>query len=374
MHMYKSSIISVTYKHLVKPILFRFDPETVHDLFLQVGKILGRFSITKSLTRLLFSYQHPSLEQTIHGIPFKNPVGLAAGFDKDAQLINILPHIGFGFAEIGTVTYKPYEGNPKPRLYRLIQTKGIIVNYGLKNLGVKKIIQRIQKQKDPEFPLSVSVGKTNSSATSSTRNGINDYYNCLKELVKSNTGNFYTINISCPNTFGGEPFTTEERLKKLLFKLNSLKISMPIFLKMPINLPWKEFKKLLDIAMQFKISGVIIGNLNKDHHSKAIKDLIPLDIKGGIIGKPTWELSNNLISKTFQTYGNRFIIIGVGGIFSAEDAYEKIKRGASLLQLITGMIFEGPQLIGDINKGLVELLNKDGYTNISQAVGTYNIK
>jgi len=362
------------YKLLIRPILFCFDPEEVHYFTFSLIRFLSKIPGFPFLFKSLYEVSDPRLETEVFGLKFKNPVGLAAGFDKDAQLINILPHIGFGFAEIGTVTYKPYEGNPKPRLYRLIQTKGIIVNYGLKNLGVKKIIQRIQKQKDPEFPLSVSVGKTNSSATSSTRNGINDYYNCLKELVKSNTGNFYTINISCPNTFGGEPFTTEERLKKLLFKLNSLKISMPIFLKMPINLPWKEFKKLLDIAMQFKISGVIIGNLNKDHHSKAIKDLIPLDIKGGISGKPTWELSNNLISKTFQTYGNRFIIIGVGGIFSAEDAYEKIKRGASLLQLITGMIFEGPQLIGDINKGLVELLNKDGYTNISQAVGTYNIK
>jgi dihydroorotate dehydrogenase len=358
------------YTKVSKPLLFKMDPESVHDRFTKLGNRMGRHLPSRALTHLLFHYEDPSLEQNIAGIRFKNPVGLSAGFDKDAKMHRILPHIGFGFEQIGSLTFKAYEGNPKPRLHRLIQSKGIVVYYGLKNDGVMCIMPRLKKR-HPHFPLSISVAKSNCEETSSTKGGIADYINCLKELQKmEDRFEFYTINISCPNTFGGEPFTQAEKLEQLLKPIQSLSLGKPIFLKMPLNTEWSNFKALLDLALKYKVRGVVISNLQKDRNDPSVKDKIPKHVKGSISGKPVWETSNQLISKTYQYCGDKLLIIGVGGIFTAEDAYEKIKRGASLVQLITGMIFEGPQSIGEINRGLVNLLKQDGYTNISEAIGS----
>lgn len=364
--------LNVIYQYILKPFFFLFDPELVHDLITFIGKTIAVIPGGQKLTRKFLRYDDPILEQTIHGIQFTNPVGLSAGFDKDCNLPSILPDVGFGFMQVGSVTLKPYSGNPKPRLFRLKKSLGIVVYYGLKNIGVDRIIERFKNMKiDNQFPISMSVAKTNSKDTCDTQLGIDDYTECLEKLVANNVGDFYTINISCPNTFGGEPFTTPVRLTKLLKSIAGVKTDKPIFVKMPINMPWLDFKKLIEVCIKYRMTGVIIGNLNKDHKSSTIKDAIPEHIKGGISGKPTEALSNDLIAKTYLEYGSRLTIIGVGGIFSAEDAYEKIKRGASLVQLITGMIFMGPQLIGDINRGLSKLLVADGYTNISQAVGSY---
>lgn len=196
----------------------------------------------------------------------------------------------------------------------------------------------------PGFPIFISIGKTNSSKTTGLEPGIKDYYDCLKKVIASGLGDCYEINISCPNTFGGESFTTPERLKMLLEKLSTLSVDKPIFLKMPINLLWEDFRALLDIALLFSIRGITIGNLNKNRADKSICDHIPEYVQGNISGKPTWKLSNDLIFKTYQHYGDKLLIIGVGGIFSAEDAYEKIKLGACLVEIITGMIYEGRNL------------------------------
>ncbi len=365
----KTQLLRTLYRLLGRPCFFLIDPETIHDLITRLGYGLGSNQMLRSLTKWSFDYQHPSLEQTVCGMRFRNPIGLSAGFDKDANLVQVLPAVGFGYMQVGTVTADPYKGNPKPRLYRLPKSQALVVYYGLKNIGAKKIIEKMKKYQVKRFPLSISIGKTNSSKTAKQKAGINDYFECLEMFAKAEIGDFYTINISCPNTFGGEPFTTPESLESLLKKLTSLKINRPVFLKMPINLPWPKFKKLVDVAVKYKIDGVIIGNLNKNHGDKTVMDAIPERVKGGISGKPTWKLSNELISQTYKHYGKRLTIIGVGGIFSAEDAYEKIRRGSSLVQLITGMIYQGPQLIGEINQGLVELLTNDGYENIHQAIG-----
>lgn len=368
----KTNIIKILYKYLIRPILFIQDPEKAHNKFVKVGIFFGRHRIIKFFTRQLFNYQHPALEQNILDIDFKNPVGLSAGFDKDANMINILPDIGFGFIQIGTVTNSPYKGNPHPRLYRLPRSKGLVVYYGLKNIGAKEIIKKFKRLKTSIIPISISIGKTNSSETSDTNAAIKDYCQCLKQFLANDIGDFYTINISCPNIFGGEAFTNQDNLSQLLEKIYALNINKRIFLKMPINFSWNDFEKLLRTAVKSKVDGVIIGNLNKNRKDNTIKDKIPSYIQGGISGKPTKRLSNELISKTYKAYGDRLIIVGVGGIFSAEDAYDKIKRGASLVQLITGMIYKGPQLIGEINKDFVKLLKKDGYKNIQEAVGAYH--
>lgn len=365
----KYKLFHLFYTKLFKPIFFLFDPETMHDTISAIGATLGEYKITQGITRKMLSYQNINLEQEICGIKFKNPIGLSAGFDKDAKLQNILPHVGFGFMTIGTVTLNSYEGNPKPRLYRLKKSRGLVVNYGLKSRGVGYVISRLKNFSNPNFPICISIGKTNSSQTAEYAAGVEDYYQCTKKLVENNIGDFYEINISCPNTFGGEPFTTPEKLEALLIRLTTLSIAKPVFIKMPINLPWEEFEKLLDVAIKYKINGVTIGNLNKNRADPRILDIIPEYIKGNISGKPTWELSNELISKTYQYCGDKLVIIGVGGVFSPEDAYTKIKLGASLVGLITGMIYEGPQLIGEINQKLSETIQKSNFKNISEAIG-----
>lgn len=367
--MLKSKLIGAYYRNIMKPILFLQDPEKVHDRFSALGNRLGRYSLTQYLTRKLFNYEHPALKQKVSGITFKNPVGLSAGFDKDAKLTQILPDVGFSFMQIGSVTAKPYGGNPKPRLIRLKKSRALVVYYGLKNIGIHAILKNMKLLKK-RFPLSFSVAKTNCDATAETNDGIKDYCESLKAIEKAKAADFYTINISCPNTFGGEPFTDAARLTKLLSAIKKLKLSKPIYLKMPINTEWKEFKGLCDVALAHGIEGLIIGNLQKDKKDKSIIDPISPETKGGISGKPTEKRCNSLISKTYKEYGDKFVIVGVGGIFSADDAYEKIRRGATLVQLITGMIFQGPQLIGEINEGLVKRLKKDGFKNISEAVGS----
>ncbi len=368
---YRSTVFHVLYRSILKPIFFAQDPEAIHDRMVAIGSRLGRNTFTRKLTQICFNYTNPSLGQSKWGIYFCNPVGLAAGFDKEGKLCTITGDVGFGFTEVGTVTYSAYEGNPKPRLYRLPHSQGLVVYYGLKNSGAENIVAHLRTEKKT-VPRVISIGKTNCSRTADEESGIDDYRKCVQVFRDHNEGDIYELNISCPNTFGGEPFTTRDRLQKLLEALNVEKIDKPIILKMPINLPWEEFRALLDVALYFGVQAVNIGNLNKDRSDASIKEQIPENIRGSISGKPTWELSNELISKTYAYCGNKMVIIGTGGIFSAEDAYEKIKRGASLVQLITGMIYEGPQLIGTINYELARFLKRDGYKTIAEAVGAYH--
>ena len=357
------------YSKILKPIFFTFDPERVHDGIMRAGSLLSKNSLTRSITRALLQYENELLEQELHGSKYKNPVGLAAGFDKDAKTIHILPHVGFGHVTVGSVTYSAYGGNPKPRLTRLPKSKGIVVYYGLKNDGVKKIAPRINRDRVAGMPITYSIAKTNSARTKKTDSGIKDYYLSLKYLENQGAADTYEINISCPNTFGGEPFTSPKKLSKLLERLSHIQTNRPRYIKMPINLEWKEFKALLDVILEFGFEGVNIGNLTKERDSDKIKEDVSTSLRGGISGKPTYELSNYLIKKTYEYAGDRLTIIGTGGIFTAEDAYKKIKSGASLVELITGMIYEGPQVIKRINKGIVRLLEEDGYTSINQAIG-----
>jgi dihydroorotate dehydrogenase (fumarate) len=282
--------------------------------------------------------------------------------------------IGFGFMEGGSVTLEPCKGNPKPWFHRLPATKSLVVHAGLANDGVEAITARLQHyyklHQLIDFPLNISVAKTNSPHTCSDSEAIADYIGSLRHIRRSAVGNMVTLNISCPNTYGGEPFTTPDRLEQLLAAVDHLHLQQPVFIKMPSHLSWKQFNELLRVIARHHVDGVTIGNLMKDRSRVALKDPLPDHIKGGLSGKPTQKATNALIRKTRQIYGKRFVIIGVGGIFTAEDAYEKIQLGADLVELITGMIFEGPQRIGQINAGLVQLLHQDGYRHISEAVGT----
>jgi len=323
----------------------------------------------QKIALVLFDYAHKSLEQEVLGIKFKNPIGLAAGFDKNAQLTAILPYVGFGFMEVGSITGEPCAGNPKPRLWRLPKSKALVVYYGLKNDGAEKISARLKKEKFV-FPVGISIAKTNSPDTCQLDSGINDYAKAFESFV--DIGDYITVNISCPNAYGGQPFNHPERLEKLLARLDKIPYKKPVFLKIAADLSSDEIDDILDVVHRHRIQGFVCTNLTKDRDNVDVKKKIRdenVPAKGGISGKVVEDLSNQVIKYIYRRTKGAYVIIGVGGIFSAQDAYKKIKAGASLLQLITGMVYQGPQVISEINQGLVKLLKKDGFENISQAIG-----
>lgn len=359
------SAIGVIYRRILKPIFFRRDPEDVHDTMMRAGGVLGKHKIIRAVIKKLFAYENPRLTQTLCGVEFKNPVGLAGGFDKNAQLTDILPFIGFGFVEIGSITGEPCAGNPRPRLWRLPKSKSIMVYYGLKNDGCEAIAARL-RGKNFSVPVFASIAKTNSPSTVDCEAGIADYVKAFQAMEPIAQG--ITVNISCPNAFGGEPFSNPERLEKLLTALDASPTTKPVFLKMPADLTAEQVDALLDVILRHRVQGFIFSNLTKDRTNPDIKDA-DVPAVGGMSGKLVESRSNALIEQVYKRTRGSHVIVGLGGIFSAEDAYKKIRLGASLVQLITGMIFEGPQLIGEINGGLIQLLDRDGFASIKDAVG-----
>jgi dihydroorotate dehydrogenase len=364
----RNSIVRFLYKQLARRIFFLMDPEKIHNYMIAFGRFLGSNPVTRAITAFFFSYSNKTLNQNILGIHFKNPVGLAAGFDKDAKIIGVMKATGFGFTEIGSVTGEPCPGNPGRRLWRLIKSQGLLINYGLNNQGAEEISKRLSHKKFLT-PVGTNVAKTNCKATVDVQAGIADYTKAYRLL--SNIGDYSVINISCPNAFGGEPFTDPERLESLLVEIKKVPSKKPIFVKIAPDLKEAVVDNILEISLKHGVKGFICTNLTKNRNNQKILDKNLPEI-GSISGKPIEGLSEKMISYVYKKTKGKAVIIGVGGIFSAEDAYRKIRLGSSLVQMITGMIFEGPQVISEINQGLVRLLKKDGFKNISEAVGKDN--
>jgi dihydroorotate dehydrogenase (fumarate) len=322
---------------------------------------------------MLLGYESPRLTQTLHGITFHNVVGLTAGLDKNAEMPAVCGAVGFGMVEVGTMTIQPSSGNPRPWFYRLKKTKSLAVYAGLANHGIEENLSRLGQYKPDlwkQLVLNISIGKTNCPDNADDRRGIADNVQGIERVLHEVIAQMITINISCPNTFGGEPFTDPKRLKLLMGAVSKLRPAIPFSVKLPIDKPWEEFEQLLKVLSQYPfVKFVTIGNLAKDKDKIDFKDVVPPDLKGKFSGKPTWELSNNLIARTYEHYGQRFTIIGVGGVFSPHDAYHKIELGASLLELATGMVFEGPQLIGQINRYIDNRLTSNGQT-LQQLIGS----
>lgn len=359
------------YKWVLKPIFFKFDPEFIHDRMSNFLHFIGKYNITRGLAYAWWGYGNSALKQNVLGINFKNPIGLSAGFDKNAEMINIMPSLGFGFTEIGSITANPYEGNKKPRLYRLPEVKTLRVNYGLKNLGAEVLHKKLKNKKFP-CPVGISIAKTNAKETSDVKLGIEDYFFTYKTF--QDVGEYFTINISCPNTCEEKPiFAEPQNFDLLLAKLFSIPKNKPVFIKLSPDLPEIQLMEILEVCKKYPIDGFVCTNLTK-------VNLWNHAGKGGFSGKAIEELSTDMIRKVYKYFNgpsaplgiNKKIIIGVGGVFTAEDAYKKIKAGASLIEMITGMIFEGPQAVSSINLGLAKFLKQDGYTNISEAVGKEN--
>lgn len=345
------SIIALLYSQVVKPIAFLFDPEKVHLFFMQVGPLLSHLPLGPWLTRQLFSYSHDSLHKKIAGFSVQNPIGLSAGFDWDGNLVEMIGDVGFGFATIGTVTLQEYGGNPRPMLGRYPRSQALLVNKGFKSSGAKAVIQRLQT-KQFSVPIGISIGSTN-KIFSHRREQIQDIVGCFRLFEESSLRHsYYELNISCPNTKGGQPFTTPDALRELVVAVQKIGIQRPVLLKMPIDLSSEENRALLDEAAKHPVlTGLVIGNLTKDHDNPAVDGHdreLWRNQQGHLSGAPTRARSTQLIVLARQAYGKRFTIIGVGGIFSGDDAIEKIRAGADAVALITGMIYKGPAVIGQI--------------------------
>lgn len=334
------------YSSLIRPILFRFDPEQVHNGAISLGEILGHFSLTRMLVSSIYNYRGRDISRTVDGNTYRTPFILAAGFDYNARLTQILPAIGLGGVEVGSVTARPCTGNPRPRLRRLPRSRSILVSKGLRNDGVETIIPRLKKRsQEKNFVIGISIARTNDANSAEVEAGIEDYCFSLKQCMAHNVGDYYTLNISCPNVFGGETFTTPSLLKKLLEAIKKVSCPKPVYVKMPINLAWEQFNELLQVIADYNLAGVIIGNLNKDYSSLDYQAEMPAQYVGGLSGKPCRDLSTSLIRRTRECYGEKFTIIGCGGVMSPSEAQGKFAAGADLIQLITGLIYEGPGLV-----------------------------
>lgn len=343
-----------------KSLLFKVDPERAHGL----TKRLMRTELFIDASEVVFGklvYENKCLEQKVFGNTFKNPVGLAAGFDKNAELIDAIDRFGFGYTEVGTVTAKPQGGNKKPRLFRLIEEESLINSLGFNNPGIEVFLRNIKKSKR-KLPFGVSIGK---GSGTDLHNAIDDY----KKLIAAMEGlpSYVVANLSSPNTKGLRELQNEAFVEQL-FSEGTRLTEKPLLLKIDPDMKPEEALKICTKAIENGAKGIIATNTSTDY------TLIGNRRKnGGISGKLIMEKSRSMLDTIADEFFGDTVIISVGGISNAEDAYYRITHGATLLQLYTALIYEGPTVAGNINRGISELLRKDGYSKISDAIGA-NLK
>lgn len=336
------------YKLLIRPLLFCFDPEKVHHFTFALIRNTCKIPFIKSIYRSLYQVNDTRLERTVFGLKFKNPVGLAAGFDKDAKLYNELSNFGFGFIEIGTLTPKPQNGNPKKRLFRLKADKAIINRMGFNNGGVTEAIERLKKNTD--VLIGGNIGKNKVTPNESA---VEDYKICFEALF--DYVDYFVVNVSSPNTPNLRALQDKEPLTNLLKELQILnskkKNRKPILLKIAPDLTNEQLLDIIDIIKETKIEGVIATNttISRDNLVSDNKNEM-----GGLSGQPLTNRSTEVIRFLATESNKAFPIIGVGGIHTAADALEKLEAGADLVQLYTGFIYEGPKLVKEINKALLK--------------------
>lgn len=337
------------YKLFIRPLLFLFDPEKVHHFTFAAICFLNKIPFSKSILKKIYAIENPKLERQVFGLTFKNPIGLAAGFDKDAKLFNEISNFGFGFIEIGTLTPKPQDGNPKKRLFRLKADKAIINRMGFNNGGVLAAVERLKKNKS--VLIGGNIGKNKLTPNEAA---VNDYLLCFRELFAY--VDYFTVNVSSPNTPNlrelqdKAPLT--DLLNALMYENNKHPKPKPILLKIAPDLTESQLLDIIDIVKTTKIHGVIATNTTISRDGLLSENKKEA---GGLSGKPLTKRSTEVIRFLAERSNHSFPIVGVGGIHSAEDALEKLNAGAVLVQLYTGFIYEGPQLVKKINKALLSL-------------------
>lgn len=359
------------YRNIAKPMLFRMDAEKAHHLTVdglgQASHIPGALALLKAMYGVP---EHPELTVQLGGLKFRNPVGLAAGLDKNAAAVQGFSSLGFGFMEVGTVTPRPQKGNDLPRLFRLPSDEALVNRMGFNNVGTEGMALNLHKAGKHVIPVAVNIGKNKDTPNEEAEE---DYRKCVKALYPY--GDFFVVNISSPNTPGLRNLQHGEELRKLVdavkdeMEQQHRKLggpSKPIFVKIAPDVTGNELEYMVETLVNGKVSGIIATNttISRDGltHSNARET-------GGLSGKPLTARSTDVIRSVYKVTQGKLPIIGCGGIFTPQDAYDKIRAGASLIEVYTALIYKGPGLIRELNEGLLALLQRDGLTHISQAVG-----
>ena len=344
--------------NLIRPFIFKFSPEVAHSLAIKALKLNQIPAIDKT-TRV--TIQTKFLNKTLN-----SPLGVAAGFDKNAEVYNPLYNLGFGFVEVGTITPKPQIGNPKPRVFRLEEDEALINRLGFNNIGSEESKKNIENN-SPNGLLGINIGPNKD-----TENRVEDYLICFRKF--HNLADYITINISSPNTENLRNFHKNEELDNLLKCINeekkNLNSNVPIAVKVSPDIDEKSIDEISELFLKYNVKIVIVSNTT-DRNRENISNINKLE-KGGLSGKPLENISNELINKFFKLVGKKILIIGVGGVDSAEGVFNKIVSGATLVQLYTGMVYKGPTIASKINKDLDEIVKREGFKNISEAIGTKN--
>ena len=344
--------------NILRPLIFKFSPEVAHSLAIKALK-LNNIPYSKPKDNHI-------LETTFCEKKLSSPIGVAAGFDKNAEVYNPLFNLGFGFVEVGTITPKPQFGNPKPRVFRLEEDEALINRLGFNNSGSEQISKRIKENNKKGF-LGINIGPNKDST-----NRVDDYLICFRKFY--NLADYITINISSPNTENLRNFHNQDELNLLIDKLKNekkeLTSNIPIAIKVSPDLNDDQINEVSKIIMDQEIGIIIVSNTT-DKNRENLKNINKLE-KGGLSGKPIEKISNEAISKFYKILKDKTKIIGVGGVSNGQDAFEKITSGATLVQLYTGMVYRGPRIASKISKELIDLLKNKGFKNVSEAIGTKN--
>lgn len=339
--------------NIVKKILFKYDPEQVHYKVMNWLTKAYNLGLGKKYLESNYSIKHPSLHREVFGLKFKNPVGLAAGFDKDAKFVDELACLGFGFIEVGTVTPRPQEGNDKPRLFRFPNDNAIINRMGFNNEGVDAAVIRL-KQRKTDIIIGGNIGKNKSTPN---EEAVKDYEICFKKLF--DVVDYFVVNVSSPNTPNLRELQEKKPLHDLLLHLQNLNLSYPspkpLLLKIAPDLTDTQLDDVIDIVKSVKLSGIVATNTTIDRDGlSSDKQMIEKTGAGGVSGKPLKQRSTEIIKYIAQKTEGKLPIIAVGGIFTAEDAQEKIEAGAQLVQVYTGFIYQGPAIAKNICKSFLK--------------------
>ena len=344
--------------NILRPLIFKFSPEVAHSLAIKALK-LNNIPYSKPKDNHI-------LETTFCEKKLSSPIGVAAGFDKNAEVYNPLFNLGFGFVEVGTITPKPQFGNPKPRVFRLEEDEALINRLGFNNSGSEQISKRIKENNKKGF-LGINIGPNKNST-----DRVEDYLICFRKFY--NLADYITINISSPNTENLRDFHNQDELNSLIDKLKNekkeLNSNIPLAIKVSPDLNDDQINEVSKIIMEQEIGIIIVSNTT-DKNRENLKNINKLE-KGGLSGKPIEKISNEAISKFYKILKDKTKIIGVGGVSNGQDAFEKIISGATLVQLYTGMVYRGPRIASKISKELIDLLKNKGFKNVSEAIGTKN--
>jgi len=362
---------SVLYKKLIRPLLFIGDPENTHERTLT---LLSKITPLEGVLEQIFSVHDARLRVKVGSLTFANPVGLAGGFDKNGIAIRAIAGFGFGFMEIGAVTALAQPGNPKPRLYRLPEDHALINRLGFNNEGADAIARRLQALRQSGRPLKIPLGiNLGRSKIVETKDAVADFLSAFEKLFSF--GDFFTLNVSSPNTPQLRDLQEKNLLRGLLQAIQEKNRSLaarqgipakPILVKIAPDMKFSQADEIVEVALAENISGLVATNA-----TAFLRETLKSGVKepGGLSGKPLKSLATSFVRHLYCAVRGKLPIIGVGGIFTADDAYEKIKAGATAVQIYTGFIYEGPAAVKRINEGLIRLVERDGHTSIAEAVG-----